>query len=110
MTTEPAAPATEPAEVPECAPGTPLARLRQELPAPVQAIVTLSGELLREARDRPEAFREDLAKMHDAGVRLSDFARQTLSPGGEPAGGAGASDVSRVRHDLGNHLNRVSGY
>jgi adenylate cyclase len=88
-----------------------LARFRQDLLEPIQAVVTLSAVLLQEAQDRPEDFLADLRRMHDAAKGFLAFVEHALDASRlDLQGTAFEANLRQVRHDLGNRLNQVSGF
>lgn len=88
-----------------------LAAVRQELSAPVAAILGFAEMLLEDAaRPALAEFAADLRRIHDAGAQLEGFVNRLL------AGGEGWASMSEeafralIRHDLRNPINAVKGY
>ena len=91
-----------------------LAHMRQELLAPINAIVGYSEILLEEGRRRGTA--DDLPDLERIGSLAQSLLRlidRLLGPGADP-GGTGAQKLpqfqAELRHDLRNALNTIMGY
>jgi adenylate cyclase len=84
--------------------------VRQELLGPLDALAGLS-ELLGQdvAGKRPDEYSSDVQKLHQAAVRLLDLARTLLVLPESATDTELDEAMRRARHDLCNHLNRVSG-
>jgi class 3 adenylate cyclase len=86
-----------------------LASKRQDLLAPVRAIIEISETVLHDAGERgQDQFVADLRKVRDAGQRLLTLVQDVLDPArAEPDQDCFAA---RVRHELRTPLNHVIGY
>src|SRR6185437_12838460 len=91
-----------------------VAFVRQDISAPVGAIVGFAEILLEDAKR--QGFGElvpDLEKIHDAGTQLQDMLATLLEPAALAAR-IGSNDFAafrgKLRHDLRTPLNGVKGY
>ncbi len=85
------------------------ASLREELAAPITALIGITEMLLRDAAERgPEQFVADLDKICAAGRDLLARVNDLLDPA--RAEGGGAEFLRKVRHDLRQPLNPIIGY
>jgi adenylate cyclase len=75
-----------------------------------ESIRDLASRFLSDAQDAPAVFQTDAARLERASADLAAGTRALLDPSTRPAGLAPADAMRRVRHDLLNALNRVSGY
>src|SRR5262245_13822274 len=93
-----------------------LSAVREEILAPVNAIITLSDALLAETRDLENDqadFVNDLGRIHSAGKHLLEMINEHLDPDivdKDDAESSLAVVQKRVRHDMRNALNPVINY
>jgi class 3 adenylate cyclase len=84
------------------------AQVRQELVAPVNAVIGLAELLLADARERGhDDFAADLERVHGAGQRLLTLVGGLLAQPGEVGG---EEFGRRVRHELRTPLTHIIGY
>ena len=114
MTGEPASTTVPDPAAPDCLPAPDrarsawLANKRQELLAPVGALVELGEVLLKDARDRgQEKFLADLECIHASGKTLILMVGDMLDPVGPAADGDELA--RRVRHELRTPLTQIIG-
>ncbi len=85
-------------------------KIRYELLTPIENIVNYCNVLLEDARQGPEEFLADVAKMHSASHQLLTDLRQLLEGAEQKAGPSGDPLTSKDhRHAIGNRLNYISG-
>jgi class 3 adenylate cyclase len=85
------------------------ANLKQELLAPVTALIELAETLRKDAQDRaPAEFQADLAKIHAAGTRLLGLVNELLDPARTDDSDAGR--MKHLRHELRTPLNHIIGF
>ncbi|MCS6851999.1 MAG: adenylate/guanylate cyclase domain-containing response regulator [Gemmataceae bacterium] len=90
-----------------------LLAVRRELLELLQAIVTYSEVLLRDAEEAqpPDDFLTDLRKMNAAAQSLLGFVAETFDPQrAEFQGDDFDASLRRLRHDVGNRLNHLTGF
>jgi class 3 adenylate cyclase len=86
-----------------------LANTRQELRAPVTALLDVAGQLAEDARERgQEDFLADLEKVHASARALQAQVNELLDPDQPEREGVDWS--KRIRHDLRTPLNHILGY
>jgi class 3 adenylate cyclase len=91
-----------------------LATLKDEVLAPLNAIIALSGMLLEDTREAaPKPFVEDLRKIHEAGQKLIVLVQDALQPASFVEAGPEFEPTrphGKMRHDILNLLNPIINY
>ena len=84
--------------------------LHDQLAPLAEAIHALAGRFLGDSQEAAVEFKTDAVRLDRASTDLREGTRQLLDPTSRPADLAPADAMRRVRHDLLNIINRVSGY
>jgi class 3 adenylate cyclase len=86
-----------------------LAHMRQELEAPVSALLELTEMLLKDSQDRGQAeLLADVQRIHTSAKQLRTLSDDLLDPTRPDANDAELG--KQIRHDLRNPLNHIIGY